>query len=159
KPGGTLAHVDAELEAIGKRLTAIYPDTNKTRRFTAISLHRFLVGDYTRDYVMMLVWAVVFVLLIACANVANLQFARAPGRTRELAVRSALGAGRRRVVTQLVIESVMLSVVGAALGMVIAAWGVDTIRAYMPPEVERWVVGWKTIRLDGRALAFTLFAA
>jgi putative ABC transport system permease protein len=107
----------------------------------------------------MLFGAVLFVLLIACANVANLEFARATGRTREVALRTALGAGRGRLVAQFLTESVLLCLLGAALGLLVASWGLDLNRAGMPPEVEKHVLGWKDISLDGRALAFTLAAA
>jgi len=159
KPGRTAANLSAELDAIGPRLAAQYPETNRLRRFMAWSAHRFLVGEYNRQYVMMLFWAVLFVLLIACVNVANLQFARATGRMREVALRTALGAGRRQILAQLVTESVLLSLAGAALGLGVANWGLDMIRAGMPPEVERYIVGWSEIRLDGRALLFTFLAA
>jgi putative ABC transport system permease protein len=159
KPGVTLEQAGAELDAIALRLEKLYPNTNKNRRFQIWCTHRFLVGDYSHDYVLMLLGAVLFVLLIACVNVANLQFARATGRLREVAVRTALGAGRGRVIAQLVTESVLLSLAGAALGLVLAQWGVNMIRAGMPPEIERYIVGWKEMRLDGRALGFTLAAA
>jgi putative ABC transport system permease protein len=102
---------------------------------------------------------VIFVLLIACVNVANLQFARATGRLREVAVRTALGASRWRVIAQLTTESILLSVTGAAFGLLIAKWGMGLIKAGMPPEIQRYILGWKDIQLDGRVLAFTLLAA
>jgi putative ABC transport system permease protein len=159
KPGRTAAQAAAEIDAIGARLARQYPDTNKNRRFVALPVRQFLIGPYTGQYVLMLFGAVLFVLLIACANVANLQFARATGRTREVAVRTALGAGRGRLVAQFLTESVLLSLVGAALGLLVASWGLDLNRAGMPPEVEKHVLGWRDISLDGRALAFTLAAA
>jgi putative ABC transport system permease protein len=100
-----------------------------------------------------------FVLLIACVNIANLQFARATGRLREVAVRTALGASRRQIVAQLLTESVLLSLAGAVVGLAIASWGIDMIRAGMPAEVEKFIVGWSEMRLDGRALLFTMAAA
>jgi putative ABC transport system permease protein len=159
KPGLTFAQLSAELDGIGARLAARYPETNRNRRFQTWDAHRFMVGDYNRQYVQMLFTAVLFVLLIACVNVANLQFARATGRLREVAVRTALGASRAQIVAQLVTESVLLSLAGAVLGLVVAAWGIDLIRAGMPAEVERYVVGWGEMGLDGRALLFTMAAA
>ncbi len=159
KAGRTAAQAAAEIDAIAARLARQYPDTNKNRRFLALPARQFLIGPYTGQYVLMLFGAVLFVLLIACANVANLQFARATGRTREVAVRTALGAGRGRLVAQLLTESVLLSLVGAALGLLVASWGLDLNRAAMPPEVEHHVLGWRDISLDSRALAFTLAAA
>jgi len=107
----------------------------------------------------MLLGSVLFVLLIACANVANLQFARATGRLREVAVRRALGASRSRIVAQLVTESVLLSIAGAALGLGVAQAGVTLMRKGMPPEIQRYILGWNDIHLDSRALLFTLVAA
>ena len=159
KPGRTAAQAAAEIDAIGARLARQYPDTNKNRRFVALPVRQFLIGPYTGQYVLMLFGAVLFVLLIACANVANLEFARATGRTREVALRTALGAGRGRLVAQFLTESVLLCLLGAALGLLVASWGLDLNRAGMPPEVEKHVLGWKDISLDGRALAFTLAAA
>ena len=159
KPGRTLEQAQAELEGIATRLKQAYPDTNKNRHFAVWPAHRFLVDRETNEYLIMMLVSVCFVLLIACVNVANLQFARATGRLREVAVRTALGAGRGRIVTQLVTESVLLALAGAALGLLVANWGIGLIRAGMPPEIERYIVGWKDIRLDGRALAFTLAAA
>ena len=120
---------------------------------------RFLVDSDTQQYLIMLLGSVLFVLLIACVNVANLQFARATGRLREVAVRTALGASRWRVIAQLVTESVLLSVGGAVLGLLVAKWGMGVIRGGMPPEIERYILGWKDIQLDSRALPFTLAAA
>jgi putative ABC transport system permease protein len=159
KPGRTLAQASSELDSIGARLAASYPDTNKSRRFMLWPAYRFLVDYETTQYLLMLLGSVAFVLLIACVNVANLQFARATGRLREVAVRTALGAGRWRVVSQLVTESVMLSVTGALLGLLLANWGVRLIHQGMPPEVGRYIVGWNEMGIDRRALAFTLLAS
>ncbi|MBS1856504.1 MAG: ABC transporter permease, partial [Acidobacteria bacterium] len=159
KPGRTLADLSAELDVIGTRLAAQYPETNRVRRFMAWSAHRYLIGEYNRRYLGMLFYAVLFVLLIACVNVANLQFARATGRMREVALRTALGASRAQIVAQLVTESLLLALAGAALGLGVAYWGLDLIRAGMPAEVARYIVGWNEINLDGRALLFTCLAA
>ena len=159
KPGRGVEQAQAELDAIGARLEKLYPDTNKGRRYMAVTAHRYLVGDFSRQYVLMLFGAVVFVLLIACVNVANLQFARALGRVREVALRTALGAARWRLVSQLVTESVMLALAGATLGLLLANWGINMIRTGMPAEVEKYILGWNDIRLDGRTLIFTMAAA
>src|SRR5262249_3899346 len=159
KSGHTIEQLGAELDAIGLRLAKQFPDTNRNRRFMAWTAHRYLVGELNRQYVLMLLGAVMFVLLIACVNVANLQFARGTGRLREVAVRTALGAGRGQIVTQLVTESVMLSIAGAALGLIIAYWGVEAIRTNMPAEVEKYIVGWQEMRLDFRTLLFALAAS
>jgi len=159
KLGHTRAQFNAELEGIGLRLEKAFPDTNNNRRFMAWDAHRFLVGEYNRQYLMMLLGAVLFVLLIACVNVANLQLARATARLREVAVRTALGASRGQIVAQLLTESMLLSVAGASLGLLIAAWGVEAIRAGMPAEVEKYIVGWQEMRIDARTLLFALAAA
>ena len=159
KPGRGVEQAQAELDAIGARLEKLYPDTNKGRRYMAVTAHRYLVGNFSRQYVLMLFGAVVFVLLIACVNVANLQFARALGRVREVALRTALGAARWRLVSQLVTESVMLALAGATLGLLLANWGINMIRTGMPAEVEKYILGWNDIRLDGRTLIFTMAAA
>ena len=159
KPGVSIDRASAEIDGISRRLEREYPDTNRNRRLTAIPAKRFLIGDYDHDYTMMLFYAVLFVLLIACVNVANLQFARATGRLRELAVRTALGAGRWRIVSQLVTESILLALAGAALGLAVAEWGLNLIRGGMPAEVERYIVGWREIHLDARSLLFTFAAA
>ena len=159
RPGRTIGQFSAELNAIGGRLATQFPDTNRNRRFMAWDAHRFMVGEFSRQYVLMLLGAVMFVLLIACVNVANLQFARATGRLREVAVRTAMGASRRRIVAQLVTESILVSIGGAALGLAIAYWGIEAIRGGMPADVEKFIVGWKEIRLDLRTLLFAIAAA
>ncbi len=159
KPGATQAQARVEMERIARRLEQQYPDTNRNWSATVIPLHKFMIGDLTEQYTLMLLGAAGFLLLIACANVANLQFARATGRMREVAVRTALGAGRWRVIRSLLTESVLISLFGAALGLLIAFWGVDLIRAGMPVDVERFIPGWQAIRIDSRALFFTLGVA
>ena len=159
KPGHTVQQAAAEVDGIARRLEKAWPMSNKNRRFVVWPAIRILVDNYTRQYLVMLLGSVLFVLLIACANVANLQFARATGRLREVAVRRALGASRWRLIAQLVTESTLISVTGAAFGLLIAQWGMRMIRDGMPPEVERFILGWKDIQLDGRALLFTLIAA
>jgi hypothetical protein len=98
----------------------------------------------------------VFVLLIACANVAGLLLARAASREREIALRAALGAGRGRIVRQLLTEGFVLSSLGALLALWLAQASVDVIRTSVPSDILRWVSGWSEIRIDARTLAFTL---
>jgi putative ABC transport system permease protein len=159
KPGRTLEQADAEVASLSARLEKSYPDTNKGRRLMVWPARRFMVDSYTQQYLIMLLGSVAFVLLIACVNVANLQFARATGRLREVAVRTALGASRWRVIVQLMTESVLLSLAGAVFGLLIGTWGMGLMKGGMPPEIERYILGWKDIQLDGRTLLFTLAAA
>ena len=159
KPGVTVEQATTEFEGIAARLRTAYPESNKGRHFAVWPAHRFLVDKETNQYIIMLLGSVCFVLLIACVNVANLQFARATGRLREVAVRTALGAGRGRIVTQLVTESIVLALAGAVFGLMVAYWSLGIIRAGMPPEIQKYIVGWQEIRLDARALGFMLMAA
>jgi putative ABC transport system permease protein len=156
KPGVSYAQAQTEMSLIAKRLSDAYPDTNRNWRARVRSINRFLIGDDTRQYILMLMVAVGFVLLIACANVANLLFARSSGRQKELAVRLAMGAGRARIVRQLLVESVLLSLGGAALGLLLAKWGVHLILAPMPPDVAKSIAGWDNIQIDTRALIYTI---
>src|SRR5262249_28334623 len=144
----------AQVDSTAARLSAAYPDTNKNRHFAVWPAMKFLVGQETSQYLRMLLWSVLFVLLIACMNVANLQFTRATGRLREVAVRTALGASRARVVAQLITESVLLSICGGMLGLVIGNWGMKAIKTGMPPEIQRYIMGWKDMALDYRTLGF-----
>jgi putative ABC transport system permease protein len=159
RPGRTLEQAATEIDSLSARLEKSYPETNKGRRLMVWPARRFLVDSYTQQYLVMLLGSVIFVLLIACVNVANLQFARATGRLREVAVRTALGASRWRVIAQLLTESILLSVAGAVFGLMIGTWGMGLIRRGMPPEIERYILGWKDIQLDARTLVFTLLAA
>jgi putative ABC transport system permease protein len=120
KAGRTVEQAGHELAGIGARLQKTYPDTNKNRGFVIWPLKRLMTDPDAEQYVGMLLGAVLFVLLIACGNVANLQFARATGRLREVALRTALGASRTRVIVQLITESVLLSLTGAVFGLLIA---------------------------------------
>jgi len=159
KPGRRLSEAEAEVATISSRLALQYPDTNKGRRFYSMGAHDFLIGTYTHQYTLMIFVSVLFVLVIACANVANLQLARALGRSREVAVRAALGARRGRLMAQYLTESLTLSVAGAALGLVIASWYIQAVLAGMPAEIAKYIPGWYDIQLDQRTLLFSLLAA
>ena len=159
KPGRTLSQFATELAGIGSRLEKQYPDTNANRHFLALPYQRYLTGDYVPVYSAMILGSAFFVLLIACVNVANLQFARAVGRGREVALRTALGAGRQRLLRQLLTESLVLATAGAALGLLLAAWGQHLIKTEVPAELERYMPGLADLGLNRQVLGFTLTAA
>jgi putative ABC transport system permease protein len=155
-PGVSMRQASAEMAAISRRMAQQYPETDRGWDAQVIPIKYFVTGDLTYRYTLMLMAAVGFVLLIACANVANLQFARGAARQREFALRTALGANRWRVVRQLLTESIALSLVGAAVGLALAEWGVELILYYMPADIARYIAGWYEIGLDARAFAFAL---
>jgi putative ABC transport system permease protein len=150
RPGITAEGAKRDMETIGARLQAEYPKSNASLTGNADLLQTTITGD-VKNALFTMFGAVGFVLLIACANVANLLLVRASGRETEIAVRTALGAGRRRIIQQLITESVMLSVVGAIIGGVIASWSVDAIVAAGPSGLPRL----ENIVIDGRVLWFS----
>jgi putative ABC transport system permease protein len=156
RPGVSIEQANAELTMIQQRLVQRYPQTDKGWGARVVEMRTHMSSDMTRQYILLLVVAVGFVLLIACANVANLQFARATRRQREIALRTALGAGRWQLVRQLLIESVLVSLVGAWAGLFLAWWSIRLILAYMPATAARYIAGWDKIGLDSRAFLFAL---
>ncbi|HEX8411360.1 MAG TPA: ABC transporter permease [Thermoanaerobaculia bacterium] len=151
KPGVTADQVNAELQTISKRLTAQFPTENAGVVFRAESMHEAVVRDI-RPALLMLFGAVAVVLLIGCANVANLLLARATARHKEISVRAALGASPGRITMQLLVESLVLSLAAGVVGLLLASWGIDALLAFAPADIPRL----ETVSLDGRVLAFTL---
>jgi putative ABC transport system permease protein len=159
KPETSLKQAAAEMSGLAQREAEAYPDSYKGWQLRVMTVRESANSDLTRQYTLLLLGAVGFVLLIACADVANVQFARVSGRQKELAVRSALGASRGRIVFQLLTESVLLALLGSAAGLLFAQWDIALILAHMPPDVAKFVAGWKTISLDVNAFLFTLAIA
>ena len=154
KPGVSLEQAHSDMKAIAARLEQQYPDKNLNRSSRVEPALESLVGDI-RPALLILLGAVGCVLLIACANVANLLLARAMSRHKEMAIRSALGASRLRVVRQLLTESIILSLVGGALGLVLAVWWSDLLIALGKEDIPRAL----QVGLDWRVLGFTLLVS
>jgi|HubBroStandDraft_6_1064221.scaffolds.fasta_scaffold05097_4 putative ABC transport system permease protein len=159
KPGVSASRAAAELNGIGQRLAKEFPKSNDKLAIRAVPFRTYATDELTHNFMVLLLAAVGFVLLIACANVANLQLARVAGREREIALRTALGASRWRVVRQLLTESVILSLAGAAAGLVFASWAVQMIVTHVPAELSETIAGWNRIAVDWRAVAYTLTIA
>jgi putative ABC transport system permease protein len=154
KPGASFAEVDGDLRRIGGELQSAFRETNDTLTFNAKPLTEVIVGD-VRTPLLLLLGAVGFVLLVACANVANLLLARASARQAELAVRSALGAGRARLLRQLLTEAVVLGTGGAILGVAIAFGATRVLVAAQPGDIPRV----EDVAVNGAVLIFTFAIA
>jgi putative ABC transport system permease protein len=151
RPGATLERARAESEVLSKQLEAQYPASNTGARYVLTNVHDDVVKS-VRPALLILFAAVAVVLLIGCANVANLLLARAAARQKEISIRSAIGASRARLMRQLLIESVLLSLLAGACGLLIAAWTTSGLVALAPPDIPRL----DNVQLDSRVLLFTL---
>ncbi|MDP9003525.1 MAG: ABC transporter permease [Verrucomicrobiota bacterium] len=151
RPGVTMAAAQSELRVIDQRLAQANPDENRNRQSVLLSLHERMVGSI-RPALLVLFGAVGLVLLIACANFANLLLARMASRTQELTVRAALGAGRGRLIRQVLVESVLLALVGGGAGLLLGSWGMDALIALKPEDLPRG----ENVHLDASVLVFTL---
>ncbi|HVE79093.1 MAG TPA: ABC transporter permease [Gemmatimonadaceae bacterium] len=150
RPGATLAGAQAELDAISRRLAAQYPESNDRRGAEVVALEEELVGGLRRG-LLVLLGAVGLVLLVACANTANLLLVRAAARERELAIRAALGASRARTARQLLVESLVLAVVGGTAGALLSVWAVAILARLNPVDLPSFV----RLEVSGAALAGT----
>src|SRR5262249_19382496 len=148
KPGVTLKQVQAELDLIAANLAKEHPVTNEGVGFRA-NLVRDEEFKEVRPKMYAALGSVLFVLLIACANVANVMLARAATRTREVAIRTALGAGRGRIIRQVLTEGLLLGLIGGGLGIILSMWSIDLIRAMIPIDVPPL---WIRFDLDWRVL-------
>jgi putative ABC transport system permease protein len=151
KPGVSVAQAQAEMDLISQRLQQQYPDTNTNAQITLTTLYQRIVGD-VETALWVLLATVGFILLIACANMANLMLARTAARERELAIRSALGARRGRLMRQLLTESLLLSIIGGLAGLLFAMWGIDLLPRLNPANVPRLTA----IGINSPVLLFTL---
>ncbi|MCA1614216.1 MAG: ABC transporter permease, partial [Acidobacteria bacterium] len=154
-PGVSVEQAGAELAGVAKQLEGQYPDTNAGCNFGPEAI----IANFTRGPrpgLTVLLGAVGFVLLLACANVANLILVRAAARQKEIAIRMAMGASRARLVRQLLTESVVLALGGGALGILFAVWGVALIGMGIPQSLAKYLPGWENMGINPRALVFTL---
>ena len=150
KPGVTLAQARADMDSVTQNLAAAFPQADAGEGATLVPLKQKMTGDI-EPFLLVLLAAVCFVLLIACVNVANLLLARSTSRTREFAIRAALGAGRGRVVRQLLTESILLAVGGAGLGLLLATWGTRAALVALPVNLPRA----QEVGIDSHVLIFT----
>ena len=156
KPGASAATAKQDLDAIATQLAATYPTTNEGWTANLATLRQQFLPPEVPVVIYLMMGGVTLVLFIACSNVANLLLARATGRKREISVRTALGAGRGRIIRQLLTESVVLSLVSVPLGVLLAEFGTRAIASAMPPDQVPYYITWE---LDWRSLTYTILIA
>ena len=159
RDGITVKQAQAEMQTMAEHLAQAYPATNAGWSIHVEPLLDGINGPYTPLYYKMVLGATLFVLLVVCANIANLQLARGIARRPEIAMRTALGASRSRILRQLLTENILLSLVGALAGIGIAAAYGQYLMATMPERVARFMSGWSNTSLNGRVLAFSFVLA
>jgi putative ABC transport system permease protein len=158
KPGVSRAQGDAEIRALSLRAQQQYPATNRGVEAYTVGFNEDQTRG-TRMYLSFTLGAVMFVLLIACANVANLLLARGAARQKEIAVRMALGASRWRVMRQLLTESLMVALLGGVLGLGFSVWGITALANSVPQDFSKFIPGWERLGINGWALGFTVLAS
>jgi putative ABC transport system permease protein len=152
KPGVAWERALADLNTIAQQLAQQFPESNKGWSVVGQMFYDWIVPEQIRRSLLVFMGAVIFVLLIACSNVANLLLARASARQKEIAIRVALGAGRLRIIRQLLSESLMLALIAGGLGLIVALWTVEALKTMNPANLPRL----DELTVDGRALAFGL---
>jgi putative ABC transport system permease protein len=158
KPGVTIEQAQADLRAIAARSAASFPDTNRNWDMTVMSVSAYFTRG-VRAAIPIMIAAMFFVLLIACANVANLLLARGAAREKEFAVRLAIGAGRWRLMRQLLTESVLIALIGGALGLLLSLWGIDGMAKGIPATFSRFIPGWSQLGLNWSVFGYTLLVS
>ena len=159
RDGVTVRQAQSELRTIASHLATAHPATNEEWTVRVLPLLDGINGEFTPRYYKLVMGATLFVLLVVCANVANLQFARGIARRPEIAMRSALGASRVRLVRQLLTENILLGLIGALGGVTFGAFYLHMTLVTMPERVARYMSGWSNISLNGRALTFSILIA
>jgi putative ABC transport system permease protein len=159
KPGIGVAQADADLDMISQRAQRLFPETNAGRTAGVMAMNEYILSDAAKESVLVLTGVVALVLLIACANVANLLIGRALARRKEIAVRLALGASRWRLIRQMLTESMLLAFAGGVVGLLLSVLAVDLLRRGMPEDIAKIIVGFDHFAVNRAALLLTLLVS